>query len=746
MNNNYNNISDLSNYSSCNLISIENSDNTFHKFIPLELAYLSPTMVSILQHKHFKENKERRIIFHSISSSILEEVVKYLYCEYSIQCKSPKPVKDYNPPTNLAYDLLCFADYLELNNLIDKTAQVFAFNFQNIMTFDLLPEYIIEIVLKYLSIPNLVRAESVIKNERINLCIDKYWNNLFKKPTDNRNILIQHYLENTISNSIQHSKSNQVIVIDLIQLLLPEIIEIHIHNPNISLDVISTFCNNINKLKLLDLSNNNINSHILEMWCINLRKHEVYVNKLNLSSTNMTDKDINVLFSDIKSFLPPITNIKTSPIEYKRKLLKSEQKISNNNNNNNFYSPHSPLTLPKSKLKLKPNFNNKRIITINNKQKSKLDHFIKLDIHNNPLNKVISKSSLFIKSLFTKKIDLIELNISNNINIGNEGSVILQDLLKYTHTLEYLNISNINLGCDGINNIFEGLIYNSTLKSLDISSNIISPKCLLQQPINYLSLENALKTNNSLKELSLSNNICSVQLIQNFMKGIERNTSICILNLSNCHLHNIICSDLALSLYNHSILTSLDISNNLISSKNLCEFIKLINKSPINYLDVSNNSMNSEFISKLSNELCNNTVLTVLNISGSINSDQGGIELIGSYGLSEIKQFNNNYTINLKKFYLNNQNIRDRGCIDLSKWIISSTINELYIRNNGITTRGLMFLIDSISVMYEKLLVKNDNEIIIYIDLSNNPFDDTGLRIIKDIYKLYGEKVKIRIN
>lgn len=131
----------------------------------------------------------------------------------------------------------------------------------------------------------------------------------------------------------------------------------------------------------------------------------------------------------------------------------------------------------------------------------------------------------------------------------------------------------------------------------------------------------------------------------------------------------------------------------------------------------------------ISRYLSSNTTLNKIDISGYT-----GLELIGVVGLSDMIQLQESSELNT--LFLNCQNIRDNGCMLLSKWLLSryifkynSKINELYLRENGITTRGLMFLLDVIPRLCDKSSKK------VYIDLSDNLIDEIGINSIEDMKK-----------
>lgn len=76
----------------------------------------------------------------------------------------------------------------------------------------------------------------------------------------------------------------------------------------------------------------------------------------------------------------------------------------------------------------------------------------------------------------------------------------------------------------------------------------------------------------------------------------------------------------------------------------------------------------------------------------------------------------------LKKLYLNDNDIRDRGvyCLAQALAINNSTLEELYLARNGITSRGAQYLADMLST----------NQTIKTLSLYGNRIDDLGINYL----------------
>lgn len=262
-----------------------------------------------------------------------------------------------------------------------------------------------------------------MENIHINTTI--YWD----KFEYNREESIRNYLEEYIANYIPESSPKTLI--NTIQLLLPQIHDFHLLNPNLNPSIISIIVSSMNNMNFLDLSNNNINAQTIEIWASYLSKYNIYVNKLNISNTSITKDGIRLLLINIKPILPPLTSTVGSP---KKTTIKPRNRrniptsIYDKRTSIHFYLLVEALLSPRNTKSLKRMVNSK----ILNQQ------YIELDLHDNPLG---DTGTISLRNILGKNCTLIDLNISNN-NIGNKGCSIIQELLQNTHTLEYLFFDN----------------------------------------------------------------------------------------------------------------------------------------------------------------------------------------------------------------------------------------------------------------------------------------------------------------
>lgn len=83
--------------------------------------------------------------------------------------------------------------------------------------------------------------------------------------------------------------------------------------------------------------------------------------------------------------------------------------------------------------------------------------------------KLLSRSIILSKTLEY-------VNLSGNINIGNEGVPYLSNLIKRNSTLTHINLSQCSISDLGLKGIADSFEYNKTLKALDLGNNVINHK------------------------------------------------------------------------------------------------------------------------------------------------------------------------------------------------------------------------------------------------------------------------------
>ncbi|XP_031329704.1 leucine-rich repeat-containing protein 74A-like isoform X3 [Photinus pyralis] len=174
----------------------------------------------------------------------------------------------------------------------------------------------------------------------------------------------------------------------------------------------------------------------------------------------------------------------------------------------------------------------------------------------------------------SSSISLIELDLSFN-DLGDDGVEHLEDSLEDTRCLQTLNLSHNNLGERAANTLSFILTFNSSLAELDLSwNNFNTPKG------NKL-LFTALGGNESIRKLSIAwNGISSNEATRPMMNYLSASTSLVEFDISSNRLTDASFRNVRNGLGKCKKLKTLKIGNNLLTSEEAMELIKLLATSP----------------------------------------------------------------------------------------------------------------------------------------------------------------------
>ena len=297
-------------------------------------------------------------------------------------------------------------------------------------------------------------------------------------------------------------------------------------------------------------SNNNINISNEYYSDFNIKKNPFSIYQEQISQrSNYNFDDSNLLLNSINSNLIKNNNSSTNLI-YQKKTINSVCKINQNNkshlsintNNNNINRDNIGLTLNEylqEEIKnMKYNhikqINNKYKIINNNTEETKVNT---LDINNNLLN---DTSITSYPNYFNTKA---KKNQNSNINKKFNKILELKNSKKYSTYKSYIDNNNIK-DINNISNIQKNeIIIKKKLNSKGISKYKISKenfdknnlnKCSFIKNIEFISLNNKNKNNNSIKSqscLSLNKNF-DINSSYRRTKYKELNNSKKILNIS----------------------------------------------------------------------------------------------------------------------------------------------------------------------------------------------------------------------
>jgi hypothetical protein len=248
-----------------------------------------------------------------------------------------------------------------------------------------------------------------------------------------------------------------------------------------------------------------------------------------------------------------------------------------------------------------------------------------------------------LKSL-SKCKNLKTFTFTDNYNTTgfDQGWKIISDFLKETSSLKKLNLSLSFMYDKYLAFIFKDSLKGKKIENLDLSSNFITLA-------GSKKISEWLMTNKSLKYLNLQ---------QNTMNEFKKEGADFIIS----------------SLISHPCIISLDLSNMIITGfgEKLGDLIKV--SQTLKILRIIKTRMNLDDYKFLSLALCQNNVLTDLNISENDCKSEQAIDLVASF-------IQSNKT--LKHVYLDNLGIGDRNCNNLLAAILENETIESYSFNDN---------------------------------------------------------------
>ena len=87
-------------------------------------------------------------------------------------------------------------------------------------------------------------------------------------------------------------------------------------------------------------------------------------------------------------------------------------------------------------------------------------------------NGITPRGLLAIKDYYSRgKSELVSLFLGCN-RIGNEGAIVIADILKFDSKLKRLNLASSRIGAEGMKCLSEGLIQNRSIQMLDLGEFI----------------------------------------------------------------------------------------------------------------------------------------------------------------------------------------------------------------------------------------------------------------------------------
>ena len=353
-----------------------------------------------------------------------------------------------------------------------------------------------------------------------------------------------------------------------------------------------------------------------------------------------------------------------------------------------------------------------------------------LDLNSNNLD---SEFCAALAHLIPHMPHLEILNLSDNPNIGQGGTVPLITSLTAHNSLEKLMLDNTGIGVtdclalgellsssaslkkliignddsnfdsdvnsdynalppEAVELIINGLHHNTTLKKLDMSNSHFSlliitllaslletNHTLVYLKLGYCNivsdgtrlLANALCTNNTLQKLDLSHNPIGLEGASAFAKMLETNHSLLDLDLTSCDIVSDGACQLASALCTNDSLQKLNLKRNSIEAKRATAFAEMLRTNhTLVFLDLGRCDIDSDVACQLASGLCTNDTLQELDLS----HNPIGVE--GATAFAEMLLKNKS----LKKLYLRDNSMGEEGTQKLIDSLThNTTVEKLWL-------------------------------------------------------------------
>lgn len=258
----------------------------------------------------------------------------------------------------------------------------------------------------------------------------------------------------------------------------------------------------------------------------------------------------------------------------------------------------------------------------------------------------VSISEKEVKELITSLTgytSLVELDLSHNFNNALAVSSFAQAVKLLF--LQTLNLSNNPLGCEGTGHLADAL----ESKNIALKTLILQNTQMMHEGVGRIG--GALKKNTSLQILDLQDNLCLESMdtsgTKKLAESLEVNSTLTSLNLKNCGLDSGTAYLIFKSLGTNSSLTNLDLSQNSIKMG-----FTYVNLSTIE----SQLTLNSIVVPSSAQTLPSNRSLTSLNLSDNLLTDKDVSGLVdalkGNSALRSLDLSGNKFSPQVERLFL----------------------------------------------------------------------------------------------
>ena len=335
-------------------------------------------------------------------------------------------------------------------------------------------------------------------------------------------------------------------------------------------------------------------------------------------------------------------------------------------------------------------------------------------------NTLDAESCATLSQLILHIPQLKKLDLLNNPNIGQGGTVPLMTSLTAHNSLQELLLDQSELGVEDCRALSELLSSSSTsLKNLGISDNALSPEAVEL-------IISGLHHNTTLKRLGMSDSHFSLQNIISLASVLRTNHTLVDLSLAHCDIDSNEACQLASALCTNNTLQKLILGRNPIRVKGATAFAEMLRADhTLVDLSLSQCNIDSDGACQLASALCTNDTLQKLYLWGN------PIGVKGATAFAEMLR--NNHTL----FELHLGECKDTDLvdldIDLDGAVLSAscrrdkndTLQELDLENKPIGVEG--------ATAFAEMLLKNES--LKVLNLLDDSIGEEGTQKLNDSLK-----------
>ena len=301
---------------------------------------------------------------------------------------------------------------------------------------------------------------------------------------------------------------------------------------------------------------------------------------------------------------------------------------------------------------------------------------------------------------------LLKFNISNH-TLSFDAVLALSDSLMHNNTLQELSMAGTGINKDDFKTVINALRLNTTLLSLDVSYN----SSMFCYDDGAIGISSYLKNNLTLKKLNLKSSYITEHKIDVIMKALSVNTTLQSLVISCNSICDVGASAISSCLRNNSTLKILDISKCYISSVGLIEIAEALKtNATLQKLDISSNIALTDIV-KFSTYLKDNHALKKLNLSKLQITCEG------------IQQINIQISVILKQLDISHHKFNNEAVSAICNSLkCTTTLKKICMSNCNITSTAIEKMTEAFGFNYS---IKK-------LDISLNNLSDDGAKVISD--------------